>query len=172
MHSFSVGGIGVLIKVGQKRDGKHGAVISRNRVMKNPPRMLACAAQDCSPAQLHQASGMRGDGRAWWMMLATVVPDGTFVTWPGHDTARLTEDPLKLFTRVLVRIPNTDHATTRHDAVRRLVCQSPAGTRITTAHAAARCPVLARSAIAPYLRSRVDPPRLKFLSRSHRQTAS
>jgi hypothetical protein len=33
---------------------------------------------------------MRGDGRAWWMMLATVVPNGTFVTWPGHDTDHVT----------------------------------------------------------------------------------
>ena len=53
------------------------------------------------------------------------------------------------------------------DTDRALIGEAQAVGMLTWAHAASRHAALARATIAPSPRRRVDPPRLKFLSRGH-----
>ncbi|MCA2987479.1 MAG: transposase [Gemmatimonas sp.] len=72
----------------------------------------------------------------------------------GPTAGTETVDPLECLARVLVRIPDKGHVTTRHDG---WYANRPRGMRDKAA--------LARSAIPPYPRRIVGPLRLEFLSR-------
>lgn len=107
----------------------------------------------------------------------------------GPTAGTETADPLEFLARVLVHVPDKGHVTTWYDG---WYANRPRGMRRQAEPAAADTPplivpapllrrprppadgrpfcsqsVLARSGIAPYPRRRVDPPRLKFLSRPH-----
>jgi len=91
-------------------------------------------------------------------------PDGTFVAWPVHDTARLTEAFRRAVLRLFVRLALFDE-----DQAAGMLTWPHSGFHVHTAVWVSEDDRAFATRLAPYARRILDRPRLNFLSRGRRR---